>query len=119
MKTAPKNRFEVRQMTEKEGGGYVVTFPDLPGCMSDGDSIEDAIINAADAENEWLLASEEWDKTSEKTGRFLARMPQWMYKGLQYSAQKEGVSMNTLLISLLAKNLGDLNKAERDRQPIG
>ena len=71
MKTAPKNRFEVRPMTEEGGGGYLVTFPDLPGCMSDGETIEEAIINAADAENEWLLASEEWDKAPEKPGRFV------------------------------------------------
>ena len=72
MKTNPKNRFEVRAMTKEEGGGYLVTFPDLPGCMSDGETIEEAITNAADAENEWLLASEEWDKAPEKSGRFVA-----------------------------------------------
>ena len=71
MKTVPKNRFEVRPMTKEEGGGYLVTFPDLPGCMSDGETIEEAIVNAADAENEWLLASEEWDKIPEKSGRFV------------------------------------------------
>ena len=49
-------------MTAEEGGGYLVTFPGLPGCMSDGETIEDAIINAADAENEWIIASVEWDK---------------------------------------------------------
>jgi antitoxin HicB len=105
MKATPKNRFEVRQLSNLEGGGFLVTFPDLPGCMSDGESIEEAIANAADAENEWLLASKEWDKNDEKPGRFVARMPQWMYKGLRYNAQKEGVSMNTLIVSLLAKNL--------------
>jgi predicted RNase H-like HicB family nuclease len=27
-----------------EDGGYLIEFPDLPGCMSDGDTIEGAII---------------------------------------------------------------------------
>lgn len=114
MKKAPKNRFEVRSMTEAEGGGFLVTFPDLPGCMSDGESIEEAVANAADAESEWLSAAEVWDKTTEKPGRFVTRMPQWMYKGLQYNAQREGVSMNTLIVSMLAKDLGERNVALRE-----
>ena len=117
MKQIPKNRFEVRQMTETEGGGFLVTFPDLPGCMSDGESVEEAIANAADAENEWLLATKEWDRPSEKPGRFVARMPQWLYKGLQHNAHKEGVSMNTLIISLLARDLGKRNSISQNDNP--
>ena len=101
-------------MTETEGGGFLVTFPDLPGCMSDGGTIEEAIINAADAENEWLLAAKEWNKSAEKPGRFVTRMPQWMYKGLQYNAQKEGVSMNTLIVSMLAKDLGERSVSQQE-----
>ena len=74
----PQNKFEVRPMSAEEGGGYLVTFPELPGCMSDGETIEEAIINAADAEREWLLASKEWDKITEKPGHFVTRMPQWV-----------------------------------------
>lgn len=107
MKRIPKNRFEVRQVTEAEGGGFLVTFPDLPGCVSDGESVEEAIANAADAEREWLLATKEWGGASEKPGRFVTRMPQWLYKGLQHNAQREGVSMNTLIVSLLAGDLGE------------
>ena len=114
MKQIPKNRFEVRQMTEAEGGGFLVTFPDLPGCTSDGESVEEAIANAVDAEREWLLAEKEWDRPSEKPGRFVARMPQWLYKGLQYNAQQEGVSMNTLIVSLLARDLGRESRAARN-----
>ncbi len=59
MKQTPQNKFEVKQLSESEGGGFLVTFPDLPGCMSDGDSIEEAISNAADTETEWLVAAKE------------------------------------------------------------
>ena len=40
-------RFTVRPMTAEEGGGYLIEFPDLPGCMSDGETIEEAIANGA------------------------------------------------------------------------
>ena len=29
-------RFVVRPLTDEEGGGYLIEFPDLPGCMSAG-----------------------------------------------------------------------------------
>ncbi|MBI4099557.1 type II toxin-antitoxin system HicB family antitoxin [Candidatus Microgenomates bacterium] len=34
---------------ENEGGGYTVTVPSLPGCISEGDSFEKARVNIADA----------------------------------------------------------------------
>ena len=34
---------------DNDEGGYVATFPDLPGCMTVGDTIEDVIQNIIDA----------------------------------------------------------------------
>lgn len=34
---------------EQPGGGYTVTVPSLPGCMSEGDTFEQAKENIADA----------------------------------------------------------------------
>jgi antitoxin HicB len=49
-------RFMVRPLTQDEGGGYLVEFPDLPGCMSDGETVEEAILNGVDAMTGWLAA---------------------------------------------------------------
>ena len=35
-------------------GGLACEFPDLPGCMTDGDNFEDLMLNAADALESWL-----------------------------------------------------------------
>ena len=43
-------------MPEDEGGGYLIEFPDLPGCMSDGATIEEAITNGLDAMRGWIQA---------------------------------------------------------------
>ncbi len=40
---------------ENNTGGYTVEVPDLPGCVSQGDSIADAILMAADAASGWVL----------------------------------------------------------------
>jgi len=52
-------RFTVRPLTEDEGGGYLIEFPDLPGCMSDGETIEEAIANGEDAQRGWIAAMKE------------------------------------------------------------
>ena len=54
-----KYSFEIRPLSDENGGGYLVTFPDLLGCMSDGETIEEAIANAMDAEHSWLAAARE------------------------------------------------------------
>jgi antitoxin HicB len=49
-------RFTVRPLSEDEGSGYLVEFPDLPGCMSDGETVEEAILNGIDAMVGWIEA---------------------------------------------------------------
>ena len=40
-------------LPEAEGGGYLIEYPDLPGCMSDGETIQEAIENGRDAVRSW------------------------------------------------------------------
>lgn len=40
---------------EEKAGAYTVTVPDLPGCISEGDTLEDAILMATDAASGWVL----------------------------------------------------------------
>jgi antitoxin HicB len=35
--------FDLRPLSKAEGGGWLITWPDLPGCMSDGETPEEAI----------------------------------------------------------------------------
>lgn len=51
-------RYAYTAIFEPEDGGYVVTFPDLPGCITEGDSIEDAAYMARDALCLWLYNKE-------------------------------------------------------------
>lgn len=40
---------DITPLAEADGGGFLATFPDLPGCVSDGDTEEEALANAQDA----------------------------------------------------------------------
>lgn len=106
---APKNRVELRPLTDEEGGGWLASFPDLPGCMSDGETPEEALRNAAEAETAWLAANEKWGKAkAEKPARLVARLPRSIHRDLQERAREEGVSVNTMMVTLLAHGLGEI-----------
>jgi antitoxin HicB len=110
MMNAPKNKIELRPLTEEEGGGWLAMFPDLPGCMSDGETPEEALHNAAEAESSWLTANQKWGKAKpEKPARLVARLPRSIHRDLQKRANKEGVSINTMMITLIAHGLGKIN----------
>src|SRR3989304_4913189 len=49
----------IRPLTVEEGCGYLIEFPDLPGCISDGETIEEAIRNGHDAVRGWIAATRE------------------------------------------------------------
>jgi antitoxin HicB len=112
-------RSAVRPLTEDEGGGYLIEFPDLPGCMSDGETIEEAIVNGEDAKRCWIAAMKEAGRpipppsvepVESYSGKWQLRAPKSLHRRL---AEREGVSLNTLAVTLLAEGLGERTAHER------
>ncbi len=48
--------YRMEIVEDKEEGGFVVSYPDLPGCITCGETMESAMRNALDAKNAWLEA---------------------------------------------------------------
>ena len=44
----------IEPLPEHEGGGFVALVPDLPGCMSDGETAEAALASIQDAVTAWI-----------------------------------------------------------------
>ena len=114
--------FTVRQLGEDEGGGYLIEFPDLPGCVSDGDSIEEAIENGVDAVDSWIATAAQFGdpipppgSTENYSGRWVQRVPKGLHARLVGRARKEGVSLNTLVTTMLTERLGRIEAAPRRR----
>ncbi|HEX4043907.1 MAG TPA: type II toxin-antitoxin system HicB family antitoxin [Xanthobacteraceae bacterium] len=49
----------IERLAESDGGGYLAIVPDLPGCMSDGGSPEEALKNVQEAIESWIEAAKE------------------------------------------------------------
>lgn len=44
----------IEPLALEDGGGYLATVPDLPGCMSDGETREQAAHNVGEAIDAWI-----------------------------------------------------------------
>ena len=92
-------------------GGFAVRFPELPGCLTCADTMEEAVRNAADCKREWLAAAIE-DGTpipepmtdEDYSGQFKLRIPKSLHKSLAEHSKAEGISMNQYCLYLLTKN---------------
>jgi predicted RNase H-like HicB family nuclease len=62
----------VTPLPAEDGGGFLVTVPDLPGCMSDGETPEEAIANVQDAIAAWIEAARELERDIPSPSRELA-----------------------------------------------
>ena len=101
---------ELRPLSEDDGGGWLITFPDLPGCMSDGETLEEALKNGRDAFDSWVSARLEDGRSipspgHDASGKFIVRTPKSLHAKLAARAQQEGVSMNTMVITFIAEGL--------------
>lgn len=103
--------YKIEIIPDIDEGGFVASFPELPGCISIGETIEDALANAMDAKKEWLAASIESnnaiplpDSLDNYSGQFKLRIPKSLHKSLSEHSKQEGISMNQYCLYLLSKN---------------
>lgn len=106
-----KLSYRMEIVEDKEEGGFVVSYPDLPGCISCGETVEKAIVNALDAKREWLHAALEEgieiyepDSLQNYSGQFKLRIPRSLHRLLAEHSKREGISMNQYCVYLLARN---------------
>jgi len=102
--------YRMELVPDADEGGYAVSFPELPGCLSCGDTMEAAVANAQDAKRAWLEAAieekikiEEPDDLNAYSGQFKLRLPKSLHRSLAENSKKEGISMNQYCVYLLAK----------------
>ena len=105
--------FEVRPLSAEEGGGYLISFPDFAECISDGETVEEAIENGRDALKATIAALKSKklpvpvpNSGGVASGKFVARVPKTVHAQLATRARAEGVSLNALVLTFIAQGLG-------------
>ena len=103
--------YRLEIVPDAEEGGYAASYPDLPGCITCGETAAEAAANAVDAKKAWLEAAiEEGIEIAEPvpeehySGQFKLRIPKSLHKQLSEQSSKEGISMNQYCLYLLTKN---------------
>lgn len=62
----------VQPLKDEDGGGFIATVPDLPGCMSDGETPEEALTNVQGAIEAWIEAAQDMGHKVPKPSEQLA-----------------------------------------------
>lgn len=103
--------YKLEIVPDKDEGGYAARYPELPGCITVGATLESVVKNADDAKTEWIAAAlEEGVAIPEPTsyddysGQFKLRLPKSLHKLLADQSKEEGVSMNQYCVYLLSLN---------------
>lgn len=91
--------------------GYTAEIKDLPGCITQGETVEEAVQNLEEAKLLWLETAYEDgmdipnpSTTVQYSGRFALRMPKTLHREVAEQAQEEGLSINQYLNWLITKN---------------
>ena len=105
--------FEIRPLSADEGGGFLISYPDFSDCLSDGNTVEEALANGNDALKATIsalkakaLAVPAPNSGGVASGKFVARVPKTVHARLATRAKAEGVSLNTLVLTFIAEGLG-------------
>ncbi len=112
----------VSPMDAADGGGFLFTMPDIPGVMADGTTVLEAIADGREAFIATVSAMEDMGQEipapvfnandftpASASGKVLARLPRSMHMQLTARAKTEGVSLNALVLALIAEGLGRRN----------
>ena len=102
--------YRMEILPDHEEGGFVVSFPELRGCFSFGESLIEAVNNAMNAKGEWFSAAIESkisiplpESDDDYSGQFKLRIPKSLHRQLALAAKREGVSMNQYCVYLLSQ----------------
>jgi len=111
---------------EDEGHKYwIAEVPELPGCKSHGSTVEEAVNSVEEAKKDWILDSlgkgEDVPTPVERdrySGKTLVRMSSSLHRALSLMAEHENLSLNQLMVTILAKEVGRFSVLNRVEHKI-
>lgn len=103
--------YRIEIVPDPDEGGYVASYPELPGCITCADDMTTVLANAQDAMRAWIAAAieanqeiPEPDSLQHYSGQFKLRIPRSLHRSLAEHSRAEGISMNQYCLYLLSMN---------------
>ena len=101
--------YKIELQKAEEGNGFILSCPELKGCLTYADTLEQGYAMIEDAKRSWIAACledgmpiPEPDNLNEYSGQFKLRIPKSLHKSLAELSRQEGISMNQYCLYLLS-----------------
>ncbi|MCE2928483.1 MAG: type II toxin-antitoxin system HicB family antitoxin [Candidatus Caenarcaniphilales bacterium] len=99
-----------KDQDEDDQDYYYASVNELPGCVSDGQSPEEALKNIKDSMYDWietaLINDDKIPEPNKCSGKFSVRIPPSLHQDLVKKTQREGVSINQFITTAIARAVG-------------
>jgi predicted RNase H-like HicB family nuclease len=111
----------------EDDGAYVASIIELPGCVSYGDTPDEAIQNLNSVKQLWIAGRLEGGQevpeplqVEDFSGKFVLRIPRMLHRSLDREAKRQRVSLNQYIAHLLSERHKeqDLEKIIRTFNPV-
>lgn len=106
-----KLNYKIEILRDEFEGGYVFSIPELKGCITCVNQLDDGMRMLEDAKKQWIIAAlesgyeiPEPNSLEDYSGQFKLRLPKSLHKELSEKSKQEGISMNQYCLYLLSKN---------------
>lgn len=110
-------------LPSSEGGGFMASAVELPGCVATGETQAEALEELRDAVCSWVRTAREFgdevpppSSQHAYSGKFVVRVPASLHRSLALRATVEGVSLNQLVSTLLSGGIAATTPGRRKRK---
>jgi len=93
-------------------GGFTVTYPDLPGCATQVEVLDEVAEAAQEIRDLWLTSMFERGSpipepggAEQMSGKFVVRLPKSLHRRLADRADAEHVSLNQMVVTMLSEEV--------------
>ena len=109
-----------RVLVPDPAGGYFAEVLELPGCFTQGDTLEEAVRNLEEAMSGWLSSALDAGQVIPEplalrgySGHVALRMPKSLHREAVRRAELEGVSLNQYLVIAVEAHVAGQAVADR------
>jgi antitoxin HicB len=103
-----------RILTPDPDGRVTAEIMEFPGCVAFGDNATSALANLEEVAAEWIAAAVEQGQnipepmdSSDFSGKLVLRMSSGLHRRAALCAEREGVSLNSFIVTSLAEAVGE------------